>query len=108
MTNTTATTPTPAKKSTSRRTPQQIVADLEAKIARVHEREATKAVRAEPAVKLTVAAVRALNKALGEAEEPEMVEALKAATGALSTYLEGRGLRVPTTRHDRRKGAQVA
>ncbi len=108
MTTNTTTTPAPAKKSTNRRTPQQIVADLEAKIARVHEREATKAVRAEPAIKLTAAAVRALNKALGEAEEPEMVEALTDARDGLSTYLEGRGLRVPTTRQDRRKGAPVA
>lgn len=108
MTRNTTTIPAPAKKSTNRRTPQQIVADLEAKIARVHEREATKAVRAEPAIKLTAAAIRALNKALGEAEERELVEALTTARGTLSTYLEGRGLRVPTTRQEGKESVSVA
>ena len=108
MTKTTTTTPASTNKSPKRRTPEQIVADLEAKIARVHEREATKAVRAEPAIKLTAAAVRALNKALGEAKEPELVEALTASCGKLAVFFKGKGLRVPTVRQKRQEGASVA
>ncbi len=90
------TTPAPAAtKDRKRRSPDQIVADLEAKIARVREREATKTLRADPAIKLTSLAARALNKALREAKEPELVEALTAARGALAGYLEAKGLTVP-------------
>ncbi|MCP3915241.1 MAG: hypothetical protein GY711_06780 [bacterium] len=40
-------------------------------------------------------AVRAVNKVLCEAADPELVEALRAVRAALATYLESKGLRVP-------------
>ena len=83
------------KKTHKTRTAEQRVADLEAEIAKVKEREATKELRADPAIKLTSAAVRALNKAIGEAKDAELVEVLKGARGALSGYLEKKG---PLTR----------
>ena len=92
----------------NRRSPEQIVADLEAKIAKVKEREATKGLRSDPAVKATSAAVRAVNKALGEAKEPELVEALQAAKGVLADYLEGKGLRVPAPGKKRKEAAAAA
>jgi len=83
----------PAKKE--RRTAAQRIADLEAEIAKVKEREAARTMRADPAVKLTAVAVRALNKALAGAEDAELVQALEAAKAKIAAYLEGRGLRVP-------------
>ena len=94
--------------TTKRRTADERVAELEAEIARVREREATKDLRADPATKLTSAAVRAVNKALAEAEEPELVEALTAAKGALAAYLEAKGLRVPKPGKKRKEAAQAA
>ena len=82
------------KKKHNRRTPEQIVADLQAQIERVKQRAAAKEARQDPAVKLTAQAVRAIHKALGEAQEPELVQALEAAKGALAGYLDGKGLRV--------------
>jgi len=61
----------------------------------VREREATRALRADPAIKLTAAAVRALNRALGEAKDEALVEALAQAKAAVAAYLEAKGLRVP-------------
>ena len=72
---------TDEKAKPKRRTAEERIADLQAEIERVREREAAKELRADPAVKLTAVAVRALNKALGEAEEPELVQALEAAKG---------------------------
>ena len=83
------------KTTPKRRTAAQRIADLQAEIERVKEREAAKELRADPAVKMTAAAVRAINKALGEAKEAELREALSAAKGTLAAYLEGKGLRVP-------------
>ena len=92
-------------KKNNRRTPEQIVADLEAKIVKVKERAATKGLRSDPAIKLTSAAVRAVNKALGEAKEPDLVEALQAANAALADYLEKKGLRVPAPGKKRKEAS---
>jgi len=81
----------PAKKE--RRTAAQRIADLEAEIAKVKEREAARTMRADPAVKLTAVAVRALNKALAGAEDAELVQALEAAKGG-DRYVPG-GARAP-------------
>ena len=105
MTTKTTKKPTTAKR---RRTADERVAELEAEIARVRERDATKDLRADPATKLTSAAVRALNKALAQAEEPELVEALTAAKSALAAYLEAKGLRVPKPGKKRKEAAQAA
>ena len=96
----TAKKPTTPKASTTRttrrnRTAEERVAALEAEIARVRAREATKELRADPAVKATSAAVRAVNKALGIADEPALADALTAAHAALAGFLEARGLCVP-------------
>ena len=59
-------------------------------------------------VQATTAAVRALNKALGEATDPELTEALTAARGALAGWLEAKGLRVPKPGKKREKAATAA
>jgi len=91
-----------------RRTAAQRIADLKAEIERVQEREAARELRADPAVKLTAQAVRALNKARGEAEDRELVQALDAARATLATYLQGKGLRVPLARRKRERAEQAA
>ena len=87
-----------AREPKPRRSADEKIADLLAQVERVKEREANRAMRADPAVKLTAAAVRAINKAIAEAqgaEQAELVQALEAAKVAIAAYLEGRGLRVP-------------
>ena len=59
-------------------------------------------------MKATSAAVRALNKALGKASDPDLTEALIAAHGALAGYLEGKGLRVPKPGKKREKAVTAA
>ena len=91
-----------------RRTAAQRIADLHAEIERVREREAAKSLRADPGVKLTAQAVRALNLALAEAGEPDLVQALEAAKGALAEYLKAKGLRVPKPGKKRARAEQAA
>lgn len=98
--------PTTAKKA--QRTAEERVAALEAEIERVRLREATKELRADPAVKATSAAVRAVNKALGIAADPALVDALTAAHGALAGWLAGKGLRVPKPGNKKRGDAAAA
>lgn len=97
--------PTAAKKT--QRTAEERVAELEAEIQRVRQREATKELRADPGVKATSAAVRAVNKARGVATDPELVEAISAAHRALAGYLEAKGLRVPQPGKKRANTAAV-
>jgi hypothetical protein len=89
------TDPKPSTAKKAQRTADERVAALEAEIERVRMREATKELRADPGVKATSAAVRAVNKALGVAADPELTEALIAAHTALAGYLKAKGLRVP-------------
>ena len=99
------TTDAPTKKPRTRRTPEQIVADLEAKIADVKKRAAAKEAKAAPEGKLFMAAVKATDKALDAARESgneEMVHALETARAALGEQLVRMGVRAPETR--KRKG----
>jgi hypothetical protein len=66
-------------KNRTRRTPEQIVADLEAEITRVKARAAAKEAKAAPEVKPLMAAVKAVEKALVAASgagNTELVESL--------------------------------
>jgi len=102
----------------NRRTPEQIVADLEAKIAAVKDRAAAKEAAAEvkgsPDGTAFLAAVRAVDRAMrvaGEQENDEMARALEAARASLAAHLVAMGVRVPVARGRRgrkRKTAGVA
>ena len=90
---------TPKKKT--RRTPEQIVADLEAKIEAVKARAANREAKAAPEGKALIAALRALDKATEEARavgDEEMVAALEAAHAPLGELMVGRGIRLPVRR----------
>jgi len=85
----------------TRRTPDQIVADLEAKIASVKARAATKEAKAKPEGQALIAAIRALDKATRVATEvgnEEIVTALDSARAPLAPALIGLGLRMPEPR----------
>ena len=101
------------KKKQNRRTPEQIVADLESKIARVKEREVARAARASEEGKAIVAALKAVDKALRVAKaagDEAMEKALDAARAPLAAHLAERGveLRTPGARKRGRRGATEA
>ncbi len=78
----------------TRRTPEQIVADLEQKIADVKGRAIAKEAKQNPEAKPFVAAVKAIDKAMEAATNEETTRALEAARAPLSTRLVEMGLRL--------------
>ncbi|MCA9643871.1 MAG: hypothetical protein KC492_24425 [Myxococcales bacterium] len=91
----TATTKTPAPTKRNRRTPEQIVADLEAKIEDVRTRAARRAAKQAPEGKAFLAASRAVSKALEAAhgaKDQAMAEALQAALGSLAQHAKAAGI----------------
>ena len=98
-----ATTKKNAKTATKkpRRTPEQMVADLEAEIARVKARAAAKEAKEAPEGKPFLAAVKATDKALEAAQgagNDEMAAALDSARAILGEQLVRMGVRAPVTR----------
>jgi hypothetical protein len=94
-----------------RRTPEQIIADLEAKIASVKQRaaakEAAREVKSTPEGRALLAAAKALVKATEVAQHSKdegLVSALEAAQAALAPALVAAGLRMPNPRGGRRGG----
>ena len=97
-------------KTYTRRTPDQQIADLEAKIAAVKQRAETRQAAAEvkgsPDGVAFVAAVKAADRALrvaGEHRNEAMVRALEAARAALAQHLVAMGLRLPERKAGGRK-----
>jgi hypothetical protein len=89
-------------KSYTRRTPEQVVADLEAEIAAVKQRAAARQaaaeVKADPAGVAFLAAVKAADRAIrvaGEHRNDPMVRALEAARAPLAEHLVEMGVRLP-------------
>ena len=94
----TATTTT-EKKTRKIRTPEQIVADLEAKIADVKKRAATKQAKQTDEGKALFAAAKALDKAITAASgagNDAMRQAAEAARAILAEAMIEMGVRVPT------------
>lgn len=91
------------------RTPEQMIADLEAEIARVKARAAAKEARASDDGKAFMAAVRGVDKTMDAAKEAEndaMLHALESARATLGEQLIAMGLRAPAPR--RRGGREAA
>ncbi len=95
----------------ARRTPEQIVADFEAKIAAVKARAAAKQAKASPEGAAFLVAARAVLKAIEAAtaaKNQQMVAALEAARAELSKHAVETGARMPQARQRvivrRRKG----
>lgn len=99
------TKPVPKPRRT-RRTADQVIADLEARIAAVREREARKQARADPALRHAAAALRALEKALAATRDAVTQKALAEARASLGALLAG-GDGAPAARPARaRRGAR--
>jgi hypothetical protein len=94
------------EKTVVRRTPQQIIDDLQARIESVKARQAARAAKRTPEGQALVLAVRALDKAgrvAVEAGNGDVARALDAARAALAPAAVGLGLRVPETKSDRKR-----
>jgi len=105
---------TPTKQERTRRTSEEMVADLEAEIARVKARAAAKEAKTQPEGKALLLAVKAIDKALAVAAEVRndgLVRALEAARAPLSEQVVAMGIRLPdpkARRGRKRKGAEAA
>ena len=74
------------------RSPEEQVADLQAKIASIEARAERKRARANPTVKQAIVAVRALDKGVAVATDPEMKEALLGARSAIAAVVATTGV----------------
>ena len=95
-------------KTITRRTPEQIVADLQAKIAAVEARAAAKEARSKPESAAFIAAARTLQKALAAARAEKnapMEGAVEAALATMSVHAVEAGFRMPQPR-ERKQGAK--
>ena len=87
-----------SKKRRKRRTPEQIIADLQEEIRRVKERQVARELKQSPAHKAALSAVKSIDKALDAAAEEGLTplrHVLASARGSLGEYLEDKGLRLP-------------
>jgi hypothetical protein len=90
-----------------RRTPEQIVADYEAKIAAVQARAAAKQAKAAPEGSAFILAARGVQKALEAARAAKnaaMERALESALATLSAHAVEAGLRMPVPREQKPGG----
>lgn len=87
-----------------RRSPEQMIADLQAQIESVKARAQARELKESPAMKRTLTLVRGLNKAIAEATEEKnsgLQKALKSAHATLSDFLADQGVRPPKPRKSR-------
>ena len=82
----------------SRRTEEQLIADLEAKIANLKARAEAKKVKKDPALKYVSAALRAIDKAASETSDKAMRGALGEARSTLSACLQLGGVSTLTAK----------
>ena len=87
-----------APRRRKRRTPDEIIADLQEEIRRVRARQKARELKESPAHKTALAALKALDKALdvaAEENETALRHALADGRKALGAYLEKQGVRLP-------------
>ena len=92
---------TETKRNRKRRTPDQIVADLEAEIERVKARAAAKEAKQSAEGKAFIAAVKALDKAMETAKTEDVHRALEAARVPISEQMIRMGIRLSSRRRAR-------
>lgn len=102
-----------AKEKRIRRTAEQIIADLQAEIARVQAKAQAKQLKQSPAGKAAVVALRAIDKGLDSAAQENnslLRHALADARKPLAAYLESQGMDLPKPRmpRGRRPAAAMA
>jgi hypothetical protein len=102
----------PVRESTPkriRRSEDQLIADLQAKIEALKLKAAAKRVTKDPAAKHTAIAVRAIDDALAQAKDATQRQALSEARSVLVAYLQLEGIKIPQKRGRKpgwRKNAQ--
>ena len=87
-----------AKKRKKRRTPDEIIADLQQEIRRVRSQQQARERKPSPATKSALAALKAIDKALASAaehDETDLRHALAEGRRALAAHLVDQGLEVP-------------
>lgn len=91
---------TPEGKKRIRRTAEQIIADLQAEIARVQARAATKQMKQSPTAKALLNAIRSIDAGLATDEEGAGIlkHALADARKPLAAYCDEHGLKLPKPR----------
>jgi len=83
-------------KKYTRRTDEDRIAELQAKIEGIKTRGERKQARANPAVRLTVNAVKLLDKALNATEDAVARKTIEEARQELGAYVATQGWQVPT------------
>ncbi len=108
-------TPKTETKKYNRRSTDQIVADLESKIAAVRQRavqrEAAAEVKGSPDGVAFLAAVKAADRAIrlaGEHKNDPMQRALEAARAPLAEHLVSMGVRLPDRKAGRTRGRKAS
>ena len=99
---------TTSEKTRTRRTPEQVVAALQAKIESVQARAVAKQAKQSEEGRVLLAAVKATEKALlvaQEKEDQEMAHSLETARAALGEQLVRLGVRAPEAREPRKRSA---
>lgn len=87
-----------------RRSDDELIADLKAKIAQLKARADTKKLKESPSVKRTLTLVRTLDKALEDAQaekNTELRRVLHEARQPIADYLDQQGVRLPRPRRPR-------
>lgn len=87
-----------------RRTPEEIIADLQSQIRDVKARAAAKELKQSDAIKKSLAAVRALDKGMEMAKEEgnsRLHHALADSRRILGDFLTGEGMKLPKARMPR-------
>ena len=97
-------TDTTTTKTRKRRTPEEMIADLQAEIEGVKQRAEARKLKDDPDVQEARKLARVVQKALRGTKDAEWKAALKAAQEAVGGYLEGKGLALPKGRTRRKVG----
>ncbi|MFT5287026.1 MAG: hypothetical protein ACI8TQ_003201 [Planctomycetota bacterium] len=89
------------RKKRHRRSPEEIIEDLQSEIKRLRAKSTARAIKESPAVKLTLASLRSIDKGLDAAaseSNSHLRHALADARRSLSGYLEKQGIKLPKAR----------
>ena len=97
-------TETVTEKQRNRRTPDQIVADLQAEIERVKQRAAAQQAKADPQMRALLGAAKVLDRA-GEGCTGDVKRVIEAARAILAEQMAAIGLPAPGPRRKRQEAA---
>ena len=98
---TTSTVESAPKKKRRRRSPEEIIEDLQTEIKRLRAKSNARAISESPAVKLTLTAIKNIDKGLEAAaseSNSHLRHALADARRSLAGYLEKQGVKLPKAR----------